>query len=202
MLAWPPCSTTIRSGRDRHIWRPAAPTAISATCAFDDTAYNLEPNIKEGPGGLRALHLIHWLGQRLFGVADFSALVKLGMLSAAEASTAERAQKLLQRIRFALHLVAGRAEERLLFDYQRTLAAQFGFVDEHRQNLAVEQFMQGYYRAAIALERLSAQFLRRCEEALDPDAQQRTRRLSLDFVSVGDRLDSDPPDLFLQRPRP
>ncbi|MDR3385698.1 MAG: [protein-PII] uridylyltransferase [Rudaea sp.] len=191
---------------DEKIWpRPAYLAARRADrehrhVRFDDTAYNLEPNIKEGPGGLRALHLIHWLGKRLFGATGFSTLAQRGMLSVAEAATAEHAQKLLQRIRFALHLAAGRAEERLLFDYQRTLALQFGFIDEHRQNLAVEQFMQGYYRAAIALERLSAQFLRRCEEALDPEAQLRTRRLSLDFISVGDRLDCDPPDLFLQRP--
>ncbi len=191
---------------DAQIWPRTK--YLAARCAdreqrhvrFDDTAYNLEPNIKEGPGGLRALHLIHWLGQRLFAAAGFPALARLGMLSAAEAATAERAQNLLRRIRFALHLAAGRAEERLLFDYQRTLATQFGFLDEHRRNLAVEQFMQGYYRAAIALERLSAQFVRRCEEALDPHAQERTRRLSLDFISVGDRLDCDPPDLFLQRP--
>lgn len=191
---------------DAQIWPRAAYLAARRSdreqrhLRFDDTAYNLEPNIKEGPGGLRAPHLIHWLGRRLFGAADFSALVQLGMLSAAEAKTAEHAQRLLWRIRFALHLAARRAEERLLFDYQRTLAAQFGFIDEHGQNLAVEQFMQDYYRAAIALERLSAQFLRRCEEALDPDAHGRTRRLSLDFTSVGDRLDCDPPDLFLHRP--
>jgi [protein-PII] uridylyltransferase len=191
---------------DEKIW--PRPAYLAARCAdrehrhvrFDDTAYNLEPNIKEGPGGLRALHLVHWLGKRLFAATGFSALAQRGMLSVAEAATAEHAQKLLQRIRFALHLAAGRAEERLLFDYQRTLATQFGFVDEHRQNLAVEQFMQGYYRAAIALERLSEQFLRRCEEALEPQAQSRTRRLSLDFISVGDRLDCDPSDLFLRRP--
>ena len=167
---------------------------------FDDTAYNLEPNLKEGPGGLRALHLILWLGWRLFDAASFSTLVERGMLSLAEGAAAAHAQALLRRIRFALHLAAGRAEERLLFDYQRTLALQFGFVDEHRQNLAVEQFMQGYYRAAISLERLSARFLSRCEEALDVDAQARTQRLSLDFISIGGRLDCDPPDLFMRRP--
>ena len=167
---------------------------------FDDTAYNLEPNIKDGPGGLRAAHLMRWLGLRLFGAATFSTLVQRGMLSQPEAEALEQARALLSRIRFALHLAAGRAEERLLFDYQRTLAAQFGYSDEHGQNLAVEQFMQGYYRAAMALERRSAQFLACCAEAIEDDAHAPVQRLSIDFVSVGRRLDSDAPDLFMQRP--
>ena len=166
---------------------------------FDDTAYNLEPNIKDGPGGLRAVHLIGWLGRRLFGAADFSTLVQRDLLSEPEAQTLQHARALLTRIRFALHVAAGRAEERLLFDYQRALAAQFGFSDEHGQNLAVEQFMQGYYRAAMALERLSAQFLARCAEALEPAAPP-PQRLSIDFVSVGGRLDCDPPQLLIERP--
>ncbi|HEX6834363.1 MAG TPA: [protein-PII] uridylyltransferase [Rudaea sp.] len=167
---------------------------------FDDTAYNLEPNLKDGPGGLRELQLIHWLGQRLFGASDRISLVARGLLSENEASAAESARALLTRIRFALHLVAGRAEERLLFDYQRTLAARFGFKDEHRHNLAVEQFMQGFYRTAISVERLTEQFVQRCEEALDAGDAPRAVRITIDFVAIGGRLDCDPPDLFLQRP--
>ena len=191
---------------DPKIWPPAHYLAAKSAerrqrhARFDDTAYNLEPNLKDGPGGLRALHLILWLGQRLFAAPTFDALAQRGLISAAETTGAAQACELLSRIRFALHLAAGRSEERLLFDYQRTLAAQFGFVDEHGQNLAVEQFMQGYYRAAIANERLNEQFVQRCEEALDADPRPPTQRLSLDFVSIGGRLDCDPPDLLLHRP--
>jgi [protein-PII] uridylyltransferase len=167
---------------------------------FDDTAYNLEPNLKEGPGGLRAAHLILWLGHRLFDADNFSTLVQRGLFSDAESLALTQAQSLLRRMRFALHLAAGRAQERLLFDYQRTLAEQFGFVDEHRQNLAVEQFMQGYYRSAIVLERLTTQFLSRCDETFDEDRNAVPKRVSLDFVSIGGRLDSDTPDLFERRP--
>ena len=166
---------------------------------FNDTAYNLEPNLKDGPGGLRALQLVRWLGLRLFDAPTFAQLVERGVLSACEASAAEAGEATLSRIRFALHLVAGRPEERLLFDFQRTLALQFGFADEHKQNLAVEQFMQGYYRAALANERLTERFLQRCEEALDADAQT-PQRLTLDFVALGGRLDCDPPELLLKRP--
>jgi [protein-PII] uridylyltransferase len=166
---------------------------------FNDTAYNLEPNLKDGPGGLRALQLVRWLGRRLFDAPTFAQLVERGVLSACEASAAQAGEAALSRIRFALHLVAGRPEERVLFDFQRTLALQFGFADEHKQNLAVEQFMQGYYRAAIANERLTERFLQRCEEALDADAQT-PQRLTLDFVAIGGRLECDPPELLSKRP--
>jgi len=166
---------------------------------FNDTAYNLEPNLKDGPGGLRALQLVRWLGRRLFAAPTFAALGERGVLSAREVAAAEHGETTLSRIRFALHLVAGRAEERLLFDFQRSLALQFGFADEHQQNLAVEQFMQGYYRAAIANERLTERFLQRCEEALDAESTP-PQRLTLDFVAVGGRLDCDPPDLLRERP--
>ena len=165
---------------------------------FDDTAYNLEPNLKDGPGGLRAAQTILWLGRRLFAARNLSTLGKCGMLTQVEATALDGARHLLARIRFALHLVAGRAEERLLFDYQRALAAQFGFADEHRENLAVEQFMQGYYRAAMKIERLSARFIDACEEALERPALP--QRVSLDFVAIDARLDSDSPDLFERRP--
>ncbi|HST27202.1 MAG TPA: [protein-PII] uridylyltransferase [Rudaea sp.] len=165
---------------------------------FDDTAYNLEPNLKDGPGGLRAAQTILWLGRRLFAATNLSTLGKCGMLARSEAAALDAARHLLARIRFALHLAAGRAEERLLFDYQRALAAQFGFADEHRGNLAVEQFMQGYYRAAMTIERLSTRFIDACEEALEAPALP--QRVSLDFVAINARLDSDAPDLFERRP--
>jgi [protein-PII] uridylyltransferase len=167
---------------------------------FGDTAYNLEPNLKDGPGGLRDAQTILWLGRRLFGAPTFAALANQNLISANEAESLEKAQALVERIRFALHLAAGRAEERLLFDYQRELARQFGFSDEHAKNLGVEQFMQDYYRAAIVIERLSEQFLQRCDEALDGGTEHKPLRLNVDFVSIDGRLDCDPPDLLIKRP--
>ncbi len=186
-----PAASYFNAKRDEQLGRYAR---------FNDTAYNLEPNLKDAPGGLRALHLIAWLGRRLFSAPTFADLVSAGLLTAKEKSKADESRRQLSRIRFALHLAAGRAEERLLFDYQRALAEQFGFIDEHKQNLAVEQFMQGYYRAAISVERLSERFLARCEEALDPNEHERVQRLTLDFVTVDGRLDCDPPDLLIERP--
>ncbi|MBS0456950.1 MAG: [protein-PII] uridylyltransferase [Proteobacteria bacterium] len=134
---------------------------------FNDTANNLEPNIKDGPGGLRDLQTLRWLAQRVLGAADLAALVELGQLGVDENAALEREWKALARIRFALHLVAGRAEERLLFDHQRALAARLGFVDERRDNLAVEQLMQGFFRSAAIVLRINERLLQRFEEQIE-----------------------------------
>ena len=167
---------------------------------YNDTAYNLEPNLKDGPGGLRTLDLMRWLGRRVAGAADFDAMVECGLLDRIECAALERSQATLWLCRYGLHLAAGRPEERLLFDYQRSLAAAFGYHDEHATNLAVEQFMQGYYRAATIAERLGAQLLERCTEWLEPDAGA-PLELDRDFVAAGPRIELREPDLFLRRPR-
>ena len=167
---------------------------------YNDTAYNLEPNLKDGPGGLRTLDLMRWLGRRVAGAGDFDAMVGCGLLDRTESAALERAQATLLLYRYALHLAAGRPEERLLFDYQRRLAGEFGYVDEHATNLAVEQFMQAYYRAATIAERLGVQFLERCTEWLEPPAGV-ARELDRDFVALGPRIELRDAELFLRRPR-
>ncbi|WP_300619811.1 [protein-PII] uridylyltransferase [Dokdonella sp.] len=167
---------------------------------YDDTAYNLEPNLKESPGGLRTLDLMRWLGRRVAGTGDFGAMVERGLLDATERAALERSEATLWRYRFALHLAAGRAEERLLFDHQRRLAADLGYADEPGRNLAVEQFMQRYYRAATIAERLCVQFKERCAELLEPDPGP-ARSLVEGFVALGARLEPSDPGLFLRRPR-
>ena len=134
---------------------------------FNDTAHNLEPNIKDGPGGLRDLQTLRWMAQRVLGARDLAALVPLGQLGTDENAALEREWRALARLRYALHLVAGRAEERLLFDHQRTLAARLGYVDERRDNLAVEQLMQDFFRSAAIVLRINERLLQRFEEQLE-----------------------------------
>jgi len=165
---------------------------------FDDTAYNLEPNLKDGPGGLRTLDSLRWMGRRLAHADDLSGMVAEGLLDPAEQAALEQSEVTLRRYRYALHLEAGRAEERLLFDYQRALAAQLGFEDEHAKNLGVEQFMQGYYRAASQVERLGVQVAERFEEMLEPPGEAQS--VGNDFVRYGTRLAARDPQLFMQRP--
>jgi [protein-PII] uridylyltransferase len=165
---------------------------------YDDTAYNLEPNLKDGPGGLRTLDALRWLGRRLAGVRDFPAMVTAGLLDPAECESLLESEATLRRYRYALHLEAGRAEERLLFDYQRGLAARLGFEDEHAKNLGVEQFMQGYYRAASQVERLGVQIAERFEEMLEPSIDPLP--VGEHFVRYGGRLAARDADIFIHRP--
>lgn len=164
----------------------------------DDTAHNLEPNLKDGPGGLRTLDMLRWLGRRVAGAGGFDDMVAAELLDPAECKHLGEAEGTLHRYRFALHLEAGRAEERLLFDYQRALATRLGFEDEHARNLGVEQFMQAYYRAATTIERLGVQLGERFEELLEPTAEPEP--LTDDFVRLGRRMETREPDLFVRRP--
>ena len=136
---------------------------------FGDTADNLEPDIKDGPGGLRDLNTLGWMSLRTFGVSNPDALVGLGHLGLDEAAALKRERLVLARLRFGLHMVARRAEERLRFDYQKTLAAHMGFVDD-AESLAVEKMMQGFYRAATVIRRISDRLLQRFEEQFDGEA--------------------------------
>ena len=132
---------------------------------YNDTADNLEPNLKEGPGSLRDLHTVTWMGMRLYGVPGLRALVPLGLLGQVECDSLEQKWAELASLRFGLHLVAGRREERLLFDHQKSLATLMGLQDEEG-NLAVEQMMQGFFRAAATMLRINDRLLQRFEEQL------------------------------------
>lgn len=120
---------------------------------YADTEYSLEPNVKGSPGGLRDLQLIGWLAQRHFGWRTVQELKENRFLTDAESTTIIHGQEFLWRVRYALHMITGREEDRLLFDHQRELARIWGFVDGDK--LAVEQFMQLYYRWALALSQLN-----------------------------------------------
>ncbi|MCW8824911.1 MAG: [protein-PII] uridylyltransferase, partial [Gammaproteobacteria bacterium] len=125
---------------------------------FNDTAYNLEPNIKEGPGGLRDIQNIGWVAKRHFGAEALSDLVTHHFLTPEEYRQLYAGEQFLWRVRFALHTNCGRREDRLLFDHQRTLAQQFGYRDSESR-MAVENFMHDYYRTITELERLNEMLL-------------------------------------------
>src|SRR5207237_1243535 len=104
----------------------------------NDTAYNLEPNVKTGPGGLRDIQTIAWVAKRHFGAETLDGLATHGFLTVAELRRLEQAQAFLWKVRFGLHTLTGRREDRLLFDYQIRLAQSFGYQDAS-YTLAVEQ---------------------------------------------------------------
>ncbi len=133
---------------------------------FEDTVYNLEPNLKEGPGGLRDMQMIAWVTRRHFGTSTLHGLVEHGFLSEREHEDLVAAREHLWCLRWALHQTAGRAEERLLFEYQRRLAEQFGYGECKESNEPVERFMQAYYRNVMQLERLNERLLQSFDEEL------------------------------------
>ena len=137
---------------------------------LDDSGHNLEPNVKESPGGLRDIQTFGCVAKRHFGVSTMAALVEHGFLNDQEYRQLKRGEEHLWRIRYALHLLTGRHEDRLSFEYQRVLANQFVYTDAN-SNLAVEQFMQDYYRRVVEMQRLNEMLLQLIEEAILLDNQ-------------------------------
>ncbi len=154
-----------------HVWPSRAffsaklEEQIARHHKYHDTAYNLEPNIKEGPGGLRDIQMIGWVAKRHFGAEDLHDLVAHGFLTEKEYRTLTEGQAFLWQIRFGLHLLAGRREDRLLFDHQRSLARQFGYRDDPKR-LGVEHFMKQYYRVVMELGRLNEMLLQLFQEEI------------------------------------
>ena len=132
---------------------------------YDDTAYNLEPNIKESPGGLRDIQMIGWVAKRHFNVDTLKELVNDEFFTEQEFQSLREGQAFLWKIRFGLHVITGRREDRLLFDHQRELAKQFGYRDD-RHHLAVEYFMKQYYRTVMELSRLNEMLLQLFKEEI------------------------------------
>ena len=149
---------------------------------FDETAYKLEPNVKESPGGLRDIQTIAWVAKRQFSAQTLDGLVEYGFLSEREYNDLHRGQSFLWRVRFALHVLTGRNENRLLFDHQIQIAHMLGY-DDAENTLAVERFMQRYYRNIKALSALNDILLQLFSEAIlhVDDDEERPRAVNERF---------------------
>ena len=128
---------------------------------FGETIYLLEPNVKKSKGGLRDLHTLQWAGMVRYGSGTIQDLAGRGILSRADYLAIADARDFLWRVRALLHFHAGSAQEILSFDEQIWLAERFGFEDRPHL-LAVEQFMQQYYRHTMGLNERCARFVDRC----------------------------------------
>jgi [protein-PII] uridylyltransferase len=170
-----------------------------------DSRYQLEPNIKEGKGGLRDLHTLFWIAKYIYRTDDLGTLVELGVLSDEEAQRFDRAQQFLWTVRCYLHYLAGRAEERLTFDLQAEIGRQMGYTDEAGSR-GVERFMKDYFLVAKDVGDLTRIFC----AILEAD-QKRKRRLSWvrwgagrrllgGFVLDGERLTIPGEDFFAKDP--
>ena len=167
---------------------------------FHNTAYNLEPNIKEGPGGLRDIQMIAWVANRHFGTASLDELVERDFLTREEYQTLIKGRELLWSIRFALHTLTGRGEDRLLFDYQRTLAQTFDFHDDENR-LGVEAFMKQYYRTIMELSRLNEMLLQLFDEnILHPEGPGKPVVVNKRFQSCNGYIEVIDDQVFRRQP--
>ena len=169
-----------------------------------DSRYQVEPNIKEGKGGLRDLHTLFWIAKFIYRIDDVEKLVELGVLSAKESRRFQRAQSFLWAVRCHLHWIAGRAEDRLTFDRQSEIGRRMGYTD-HAGTRGVERFMKHYFLIAKDVGDLTRIF---CAQ-LEAEQQRRPfllrrwaffRRQIGDFVMDRGRLDVASETAFAEDP--
>lgn len=166
---------------------------------FNETVYQLEPNLKESPGGLRDLHTIFWVAKRYFRVQSIHELVQKQFLTPEEFVQIEAANKYLNRVRFALHHMRKRREDRLLFDNQRLIAEKFGFKD-NPEKMAVEQFMSGYYRNVQTVVKLNEILMQHFRERLFEQQEKNIEQINPRFCLINGYLDIRHPEVFAQNP--
>jgi len=167
---------------------------------FHDTAYNLEPNVKEGPGGLRDIQIVGWIIKRHYNSRDLRDLVVHGWLTEIEFAELVAAQEFLWRVRFALHALTGKCEDRLLFDHQKELARQFGYEGQD-VNECVEYFMQQYFRTVMGIERLNEMLLQLFKEVVLHGAEDfLILPINRYFQAVNNYIETIHPEVFTEEP--
>ncbi|MFL6785684.1 MAG: [protein-PII] uridylyltransferase [Sphingomicrobium sp.] len=171
-----------------------------------DSRYVVEPNVKDGKGGLRDLHALYWIGKYVHGVERPAELVKAGLLTTAEFRRFDRAERFLWAVRCHLHLLAGRAEDRLNFDFQPRIAEIMHYAERPGKS-AVERFMQFYFLNAKTVGDLTGLVLAQLDEQLGkkgfrfalPTIRRRPKRLE-GFVLDRGRISIPADDYFRRDP--
>ena len=172
----------------------------------NNTESNLEPDIKNAPGGIRDISQIGWIAKRHFRVNRIYDLVHLGFISEFELSVLEEAESFLWEIRHHLHRLTKRDENRLLFDYQRDIAAMFGYVREEDKspNYPIEQFMKRYYRTAQQVSTLNEMLLAYFSESVItprlPQYERQIVEINDNFKLVDGKLAVQHHKIFAENP--
>jgi [protein-PII] uridylyltransferase len=163
-----------------------------------DAAYNLEPNVKESPGGLRDLQTVIWIARASKLGRSWHELARNGLMTSTEARAVSQQQRTIADLRIRLHYLAGRREDRLVFDLQGALAAELGLVNTPAAR-ASEQLMQRYYRAAKLVRQVNTLLLQNLHARLYPAA---TAPVPIDasFQRVDELLDLTDEGLFDAQP--
>ncbi|MGA8054603.1 MAG: [protein-PII] uridylyltransferase [Burkholderiales bacterium] len=164
-----------------------------------DSPYSLEPNIKESPGGLRDLQVIHWVSRACGLGAAWQDLERHGLVTSAEARQLKRVERFLRDARIRLHYLARRREDRILFDFQDALARQLGDAP-HGAKRASEVFMQRYFRNAKQVTQLNTILLQNLGAAIFPAPDSEPRPINQRFQVVRELLHARDPDIFEREP--
>ncbi len=171
------------------------------------TEYNLEPNIKTAPGGLRDIHIVGWVTKRYFRVSKLYDLVQQDFLTEKEFDELSFAESYLWQIRHYLHEMTGRNENKLLFDYQRDIAQRMGYETQldDEPNAAVERFMRDYYRCAMQISTLSEMLINHYYETIIepslPDEERPNKQpLNAHFNQIGNQIAIAHHRVFAQHP--
>ena len=165
---------------------------------FSNTAYNLEPNIKESPGGLRDIQTVAWVAKWYFSVNTLFELVETKYLSNDEYELLKTSQLFLWRVRFALHIIAKRREDRLAFQYQKQVADMLGYTDG--DSMAVERFMKDYYQTVTKVARLNDILLQLLEDkVINTQYLNSQFRISYGYIHANhDQVFSQNPAAFIE----
>ena len=155
---------------------------------YQETAYSLEPNCKESPGGLRDLQILLWVSRACGWGATWGEIAQRGLLTAEELRMLKRNERTLKQIRAHLHLVARRREDRLVFDVQTAVAESLG-IEATVTHRASEVLMKRYYRAAKIVTQLNTIVLQNIEERLFPRAGAAVEPIDELFVARNEMLD-------------
>ncbi len=166
---------------------------------YQETPYALEPNCKESPGGLRDLQTILWISQAAGLGHSWSQLARKGLITTGEAHQLKRIETFLCALRIRLHHLAQRGEDRLLFDHQETIAAQFG-IAASRTRRASELLMQRYYKAAKSVIQLNTILLQNLEVEIFPETVQAPIPIDAQFQESHGLLDVRDETLFEKHP--
>lgn len=168
---------------------------------YNNTSYNLEPDLKHSPGGLRDLHLLSWIMLRQYGIFSLEKMQEKGILFDEEYQELQQAQHTLFRMRFALHLQLKRYDNRLRFDRQLQLSEQLGYVGEGNQ--PVEAMMKTFFQSTQSISQLSQLLLNSFRDEHFLHLQKTAEKQPLDphFYLHNNEIYCHNPRLFLTQPQ-